>query len=204
MLSRVFTVTAPAANQDLTTLAIAKDHLGITGSDSDVKIARWIVSASDAIARACLRVFASETISETLFLDQSLESIVLRRYPVTSIATVTLDGTVLDPAEYIVDPETGILIYLISGEKAKWVGSKVGITYVAGYNLTTLTPPSLSQACLALVAHQNSSEGRDPMAKRVEIPDVMTVDYWVGGSGAAGELPPEVVSLVQPYRKWAV
>jgi uncharacterized phiE125 gp8 family phage protein len=204
MLNRVFTVTGQAANQDLASLAIAKDYLGITGSGSDVKIARWIVSASDAIARACLRVFASETISETLFLDQSLESIVLRRYPVSSIATVTLDGIVLNLAEYIVDPETGILLYLISGEKAKWVGSKVEITYVAGYNLTTSTPPSLSQACLALVAHQNSSEARDPMAKRVEIPDVMTIDYWVGGSGVAGELPPEVVSLIQPYRNWTI
>ena len=39
---------------------------------------------------------------------------------------------------------------------------------------------------------------RDPLAKRIEIPDVQTVDYWVGAVGSNG-LPTEATRILDQY-----
>src|SRR5262249_51143609 len=59
-----FTVTAPAASQNLVTLPIARDELGGPPIARNGQIKRYISAASAAIATYCGRVFIAETVSE--------------------------------------------------------------------------------------------------------------------------------------------
>lgn len=200
-MHKSLTVITPASSFDLTVLATAKTHLGITGSSYDTQIQNWIKQASDAIASSCSRVFGKETVKETLYLDRSLETLNLRRCPIDTITSIVVDGTTIDSDDYVVDKEAGVVAKLSSDALSIWSGNKIEITYEGGYELLSELPYDIERACLTLVSHCYSAGGRDPMAKRIEIPDVQTVDYWVGSVGQAGQFPPDVETLIAPYRR---
>jgi hypothetical protein len=51
------------------------------------------------------------------------------------------------------------------------------------------------------VTHLYASSGRDPLAKRIEIPDVETVDYWVGSiQGNDSGFAPSTRNVLDKYR----
>ena len=60
----------------------------------------------------------------------------------------------------------------------------------------------LEQACILLVKQNYFAKTRDPLIKSVAIPGVSTYDYWVGstGKGGGGGMPPEVQTLIEPYK----
>ncbi len=192
-------VITPATSLDLTVLVTAKEHLGVTGTALDAKIQNWIKQASDAIASHCSRVFGQETVKETFFVDLDADSLVLERYPIASISSVTVDGVALAGTEHIVDKAKGILSRVDGDSLKNWTKGKVEVTYLGGYVLLSGLPYDLEQACLKMVQYAYTQGSRDMAAKRVEVPGVMTVDYWVGAMGTAGELPPDVATLVAPY-----
>jgi hypothetical protein len=68
----IVSVLVPAASHDLLDLATVRDELGITAGDtkSDAWIVRAIAQVSRMVMSYCKRVFAVETISEMIFLDQ--------------------------------------------------------------------------------------------------------------------------------------
>lgn len=203
-MHKTLTVITPASSLDLTVLATAKVHLDVTGTTLDTKIQNWIKQASDAIASECDRVFGKETIKETLYLTGTMDKIVLERTPVASITSVVVDGVTIDAADYTVHKGMGLLSRLSSDVLTCWSGNKIEVTYVGGFELLSELPYDVERACLSLISHYYSAGGRDPLAKRIEIPDVQTVDYWVGSVGQAGQLPPDVVTLIAPYRRWSV
>lgn len=204
-MQRILTVTTASTTADLTLLATVKDRLGITVSTYDTRLAQIIKRVSDAIANACNRVFAEETVKETLFIDKSIEAIILARAPATSITSVVVDGTTVDTDEYTVEEETGKLLRLdTSGNLTTWSPGKTEITYVGGYELLATLPYDIEEACLVMVSHAWSAGSRDPMAKRIEIPDVQTVDYWVGSVSDPGQFPSAVETLIAPYRRYSV
>jgi uncharacterized phiE125 gp8 family phage protein len=192
-------VLTPAASLDLTILANAKEHLGITGGALDTKIQTWIKQASDAIASHCSRVFGQETVKETFFITCETDALVLDRFPVSAITSVLVDGVALTSADHVCDHRSGILSKVSRDTLINWRIGKVEVTYVGGYLLLPDLPYDLEQACLKMVQYSYSQSGRDMAAKRIEIPGVQTVDYWVGAMGKAGELPPDVAALVGPY-----
>lgn len=55
------TLITPPSTSSLTTLADVKDELGISGSDQDARLKRYIASESVMIARYCNRVFGLAT-----------------------------------------------------------------------------------------------------------------------------------------------
>lgn len=85
------TVTTPAKYTGLTTLARLKEELAITTAESDSLLEATIRRSSAAIEAYCHRTFAREAVSETLggFGGPYL---MLNRYPVVSVSTVTFDG----------------------------------------------------------------------------------------------------------------
>lgn len=204
----MITVTTAASNHDLTTVATAKAALGVSGTADDVFLVELITEASGAIRRYCNRVFAKETVVETIRLSRALDAVNLVRWPVTAVASVVEDGTTLQTVDYETDLETGLVYRLDANDRRRvWTAGKLVITYQAGYILPSATsgrnlPSDIEAACIALVRFLYFRRGTDPWTRSVDAGAVklaLNADL----SGPDG-LPPEVVALIGPFRVPAV
>src|SRR5581483_4195480 len=100
---------------DLTTLAIVKDELGITGTKSDATLKRYLSSASASAAQYCNRVFPVETIKDQIWAQRDryprivpggIPALKLSRFPIVTVASVTEDGTALvQDTDFIIDAD---------------------------------------------------------------------------------------------------
>ena len=197
-------VVTPGASLDLTTLATVKTELGITDTDNDAWLQTKITQTSVAIAPACRRVFQQETVADYFNLGwrSSDEALVLSRFPVNEVVSVTESNSVLPVDQYDVDSSKGLLWRVRGDCRSAWIGGRIAVTYSAGYVLLTTLPHDLEQACILLVKQNYFAKTRDPLIKSVAIPGVSTYDYWVGstGKGGGGGMPPEVQTLIEPYK----
>lgn len=203
----LLTVITAAATNDLTTLATVKQEFGITGTSEDVKLARWITTASAKIATECNRVFGKEQVSEQFRVWCWKNVIVLKRRPVTSIVSITENDIVLTTTDYELDLDLGLLYRLRGGQRCHWVWGKLVVVYFGGYVLLDGLPYDLEQACIKLVGHYRLTADRDPFIKgeNVDIPGVRSknIEWWVGSLAAGTDtraLPPEVLDLLEKFR----
>ena len=81
----------------------------------------------------------------------------LSRYPVTSVASVVIDGTSLGLGPV--------------GTRAGWYGAVIAVTYVAGYSLPDDLPRPIGQACLLLLRHRWMTGDRDPTIRAENVSD---------------------------------
>lgn len=205
----ILTVTVAAdAPYRLTTVAAMRRALDLSAaSDDDVE--RVIDAAGSAIVAALGYPVARETVSETFRPHGGgwAEVLTLARTPVISIATVTLDGTVLASGEYEADKAAGLLYRLdSSGQPCSWsVATSAVVVYTAGWILPGLAGATLDAAleagCIELASGYWQARGRDPLIRGEEVPGVLRTDYWVGSAGEAGELPPGVLAKIAPFRR---
>jgi hypothetical protein len=214
-MKSIVTVLATAPSYDLTTLATAREELGAKRKD-DAKLRRWITDASAGVMDYLGRPLALETVIETFrpaggayrgggLLDHPRDANVLRlsRYPITSISSVAIDGTALDPAsDWELDPEPALLYRLGTvGTGAGWYGAVIAVTYAAGYALPDDQPRPIGQACLLLLRHRWTGD-RDPTIRAENVSGVIDTQYWVGGlPGENAAMPPEAAALLNPYRE---
>ena len=67
-------------------------------------------------------------------------------------------------------------------------------------------PPAIEAAAVSYVGSMWSSRDRDPMLRSVEIPGVITRDYYspnrAGGESAL--LPPDVASMLEPFKRMRI
>jgi hypothetical protein len=204
----ILTVTSPASSYDLTTLATAKEDLGISDSSQDAKLSRLITAASRAVATYLNRVMAKETVVETIRFDDVQEYVVLQRAPVVTITSAVEDGTTVDADEYETDQDSGTLYRLdASGYRHVWIACKsLVVTYEGGWvlpgNSGRTLPEDIEQGTLAMLRGVWSASGRDPMLKAERVDGVGELEYWVGSSSQSGfELPSDVQTLLAPYRR---
>lgn len=202
------TVTTPATSTELTTLESLKAALGIesTSTAQETLLRQQIRRASGVAADYCRRVFGQEIVTETFWPSGGAEVhdvILLDRYPVTDIATVTLDDEDIDTDLVRLDGDAGLLYRIdSSGYAYSWTICKaLAISYTAGFALLDGLPDGIEQGVLTLIKDYWSAVGRDPRIKSEEIPGVITFDYWVGNLGTPGELPPDVVAHWAPHRR---
>jgi hypothetical protein len=87
------TVSTPARNVSLTTLAQLKAELGLTTVENDALLTDTIRRSSAAIEAYCHRTFAREAVSETLPAFGG-PYLMLDRYPVATVSSVTYDDAV--------------------------------------------------------------------------------------------------------------
>jgi hypothetical protein len=210
----ILTVTSAATDHALTTLERFKTDLAITGTnaDRDTAIEDLIDDISDAVDSYLGRTLAKETVSESFRLDpyEVPEALPLTRWPVASITSVTVDGTLVDASEYEIDAETGQLYRLnASGYRWAWVSCKATVVvYVAGYVLPAESnrtlPKDIELGALAWTRSVWFARSRDPLVKVEDIPGVERLEYWVGGLGGDAGPPPDVVALIAPYRRIAL
>lgn len=213
-------VTVPATNHRLVTLEVVKAELRVTGTSEDDFLGNAIDRASAAIERWCNRVFAVETVRETFARSQlagfhmpafgnSSDSLVLTRWPVVSLVSVTESGSALATSAYEFDPASGLLYRLGNGGlRRPWMNGAAVVEYQAGYVLPgddgRDLPADIERAAVMLVKAEWFARDRDPLVKTEDVTGVLATTYWVGGIPGGGTLPPDVEGLLSPYRSPAV
>jgi hypothetical protein len=203
-------VNVANTNRDLTTLATIKDELGITDTSLDAKLSRYITEASGIIAEWCNRVFAIETVTETMRnasrrsysisnpWQGQQQALILQRYPVVSLISISENDVLLDPSNYEVDAINGEIQRLDSnGQYSLWSAAKIVINYSAGFALPTGLPSGIERACIMLVKQFAASGDRDPMVQSERTDGIGSTQFF----NAAGGLPPEVEGLISIHRK---
>lgn len=210
-LSRVM---VPATNLALVTLDQAKVALGIDPADTskDALVQQYIDQISAAIDNYCGRTFVRQT-----YRDQNRyvcnwlnpgDALLTRQWPIplddggVPVLTVTEEGTVVDPAQWEVDTETGSLYRLdASAAMYPWTSNLIVIDYDAGYDVI---PPDVEGAALEYLMVRWSSAGRDPALRSETIPDVISQTYTDTTIAGATAVPSGVRDWLAPYRRWFV
>ncbi len=199
MMSR-FSVTTPATELSLLTTDELRAAAGVTDGSEDAALLVAGRNVSTAIARQCNIIddgvnpptLLSETCTE-IFRWEDCGPLPLARRPVTSITSVTIDGDVVDAADYEV---TGRNLYALTDDEiTDWASGKITVVYVAGY---PTAPGDLKMAASRLVADANAQSGVSSNLKRVDIPGVIEEEYWVGPSSDP-LVSRDVSDLLFPY-----
>lgn len=139
-------VITPASSYNLCTLAECKTFLGISGTSQDSNIQSHIASASDAISEYLHRVVVSEVVEETFWTR--LETMIVERFPIVSIASITERDTVLTAGtDFVAEVRVGMIYRLINGERRPWQGKTV-IRYTGGF---ATVPTSIKEATFLAV-----------------------------------------------------
>jgi uncharacterized phiE125 gp8 family phage protein len=194
----VLIVTVPAESFDLVLIDDVRDALGITDSSEDENLARWISQASGAVAKHLNRVLAQETVMETFRLSTVTESLLLSRYPVSSIVSVTEFDTALVSTDYELHAASGVLTRLSDDELICWSAGKVGVTYVSGFALDDV-PDEIVRAVIMLVSQYRFSGERDPQLRSETTDGAGSSSYFDGQE--VGGMSPEVRGLLADHRK---
>lgn len=129
----------------LATLEEVKAALGVEGDGDDAQLTAMIDAASAAIERITEATFEQTEATETC--DGGEQAILLRRYPVVSIAAVADRFTGAAVAGYDLDEEAGLLFY---GQGGVWPGGsrRFAVAYTAGHDGA---PEDVKQALAAIV-----------------------------------------------------
>jgi uncharacterized phiE125 gp8 family phage protein len=216
-------IVTPAGSELLTTLERVKAELQITTSANDEVLEAKIAEASSDIQAALGKRLPREDVRETFWHDHDRHplraphfgnpaqtTLFLNRTPVSAIASVTVDDIVLDPLEYRLDPDAGLLDRLSTdGIPYAWCFRKsVVVAYTGGYILPGETGRNLAYgiegAVVALVSDYWASRGRDPTLRSESIPGIIDRQFWVGAVGDPGLLPPRVLASLSQFRRPAV
>jgi Phage gp6-like head-tail connector protein len=148
MADEIVNVITPAASQDLIALAELKTFLNITDASQDAQLQMLISTTSESIALECNRVFGFEKVEETwrcvapVCCPDGTCKIWLSHFPIDPADIVSVEsplGTLIDPADYVLEELTGKLI-LLNG-----CSSEIVVTYSGGYNLPAEAPNPLKQ-----------------------------------------------------------
>lgn len=152
-------VTAPT--EEPVTLAEAKAHLRVDGSDEDTLISSLIMAARDVCEAHARRAFVTQTLKMSFDGWSSDSYFKLMRPPLASVTHVKYyDSTdtlnTMPSGDYVVDTALG-RVWL--ADDASWpsatlrVGMPVEITYIAGYGNADAVPQRYKQAMLLLIGH---------------------------------------------------
>jgi uncharacterized phiE125 gp8 family phage protein len=181
-------ITAPAVEP--LTLAEAKLHCRVDGSDEDALITALIVAAREQAEHETGRALVTQTWE--LVHDAFPEAFVLRKAPIQSVTSLKyLDSTTsveqtLDPADYILDKdsEPG---YVVPAYGKAWpntwqVPNAVRVRYVCGYGLAAAVPVAIKQWMLLAIGTMYAQRETIISGQAASLPD----RFWS--------------SLLDPYR----
>lgn len=205
---RITSVIVSASSYDLTTLVAVKDELSITDGASDATLKRYISSASAAVANECNRVFPVETVQDTFIAPFNTGGVLfssrpaplrLSRWPVVSVASVTVDGVPLsDIEDFVVDAIAGQIFRVgESGRYIGWRGAQIVVVFAGGFDPI---PSDLEDGVIRLVTKRWSAKGRDATLKSESIPGVLDRQFWIATGTDAGNLTPDIADLIDGYR----
>lgn len=211
----ILTIMTPADDLALLTIDELRVAAGITGSGSDpslkamgLRIAASIVAECGiAIGRGAEPTLRQEIVSETFYEVKCGELVLARRHNI-EVASVTVDGSVLDPGDVDVDPESGIAWRLSDEQIVPWGAKKAVFIYKAGFEDI---PGDLKMAATDFFRMAWLESTRDPALKGevVDIPDVIRTEktFWVGsvpGQSLESAVPDVVAGQLGRFRNIAI
>ncbi|MDR3474436.1 MAG: hypothetical protein P4M09_22535 [Devosia sp.] len=199
-------VNTPAADRTLLTIDELREATGVADASKDDALMRLGDRVATSITGACKIARAGatpptlrqETLTETFRSHRFRHDggrddrdLLLARRPIVSVASVTIDGTVLDPPSYEIDASAGILRRLGCG----WYGCVITAVYDAGWNEV---PGNLALAAMKLATALWSESTRDPNLRRVQVEGISLREYWVPPTSDP-LLSTEIVDLLVPF-----
>jgi hypothetical protein len=220
MMRSITTVITKAKSRDLTTLATAKDELQITGSSYDKRLKRWITEESAAIERYCGRRLVKETLQQEFYGHDvgHRSDLVLALWPVSEVLSVTWNDTVLEPDQWQLDGEAGLL-RRYDASACCWIPwfdypyyhfagyayqSHVIVQYTGGYTLGDDMPPDIEAATLLQLNMRKSAGTRDQTIKTETVPNVLSTTYWIATPGENAAIVPGAASRLEPHREFRI
>ena len=144
---------------DLTTLANAKQWLGITSSADDALLTRLISAASDYIQTWLNRTIASQAYSEVRD-GPGGSRLMFSNYPVTAVASVKVDGITVPQSTTVLVPgwvSSGTSLAMRGGWAFSSGLQNVEISYTAGF---AIVPNEIEQAAIELVGLRYKDKDR--------------------------------------------
>jgi len=191
--------------------ATATARLDLT-DPSKIALLQPALDAALAVAEAyCDRWFMEADEVETI-IPVNNGALPVKRYPIQSIATLTLAHSVTSPAQRHIDKPAGV-IYLDGG----YASHEVDVAYKGGY---AALPLDLEVALWMIfdgiwpqfnlpVTGGAAAAGSMGAITSISVPDVGTIRFDAGGAGASagagggahGLIPAAAVALLEPYRR---
>ena len=217
-VTSILATTTPATSTRLTTRDRVFTELNLTDSDgkTGARIDGLIDEASQTIVSYLRRPLAKATFTETFYMRQLIgsgfgapiiEVLQLQQWPITTLTSITEDGTALTASDYLSDPDRGHIRRLdSSGVLSYWSAFQVVVVYVAGFVLPEMgtgastLPYDIERACVEIVKASWFKRTRDPLVRSEEIYRVIRKDYQTAGPGDSG-IPDAAADLLNPYRR---
>jgi len=194
----VFTVTAAAGSTRLATAAQLQARIaGLSDADANA----LIDVASAQIARACGRPLGITAGVETWRIRHSWhstpEALVVTQWPVTTLTSLTVDGTALTEDEFEVD---GALLWRLCGsDRARWCGT-VALTYAGGYTLPAAGDQAdLAEAALLLAVTRHVRQDVPSDRRSYTIEGVGSETRFSSAQGG-GAVPADITTMLASYR----
>jgi hypothetical protein len=206
----LITVLTPAETHDLTTLAMVKTELGVTGSSSDAHLQALIQQASGEIASHCDRVFALETVRQTFQSRDrpwprrptACTPLVLARWPIVEISTITENDIAVSTDEYSIDAAEGLLYRVVSAIEFGWWGTDIVVEYSGGYALMGDLPFDIERCCLDLVRSYWHGRSRDPSLRSEVVPGVIEQSWSaIDSLPMRGGIPADIAHRLDRYKR---
>jgi hypothetical protein len=209
----MLTVTEPAEDLQLLTEEELRVAAGLEPDDDsqDAALATQGLRAAAALAGACgvaragydvsllplrgeaPRTLKAETLVETLRVRPGYQytTLVLARWPVLEIISVTADTTDLTTEDWYLDIPMGTLDRISGNETLPWPCGRVIVEYAAGYDTI---PEDLKGYASQLVNifHQTTTSSVDPNTKHIEIPGVISIERWVDQTATDSIVPDDI------------
>ncbi len=183
------------ATGDLTSLAAAKDWLGITDDGRDALLTRLVAVASSAIRNALNRPTLAPADYDLVLDGTGTRSVVPRIHPITAVSSVVLDGVAIPAAAGPADAGfrwNDTAVFLTGGAVFSRGRGNLRIALTAGQPV----PAEVEQACLLTVQAMLSSRDLDP-----NLSSEGTAGYSAGFRETAGAIPPAALRLLAPHRR---
>lgn len=168
----------------LVTLAKAKTYLGITTSEYDSFLTEQLEILSDSIEGYCRRKFEVADYVQTFYFNEYRENrpsreLTLFHYPLNSVASVEVDGVVLDTSEYRLH-SSGKLVLTDNLYWSSKFTNTLEVTYNAGL---AATPSPIKSAIYTLISERYNKKksgidvGFGSDVQRLSVPGVMSIDF---------------------------
>lgn len=168
----------------LLTLADAKTHLNISGTTFDTELQAFVDVACALVQAYADRSWDSATVTETH--DGGGSVFLLRKSPISSITSVSVDGNALAATSYATDTSAGVLRIIFDTPAGT---GNVSIVYAVGGTAPALATHAAKETVRHLWQTQRGSmAGRNPLNGDDYIP------------GTAFSLPRRVMELLDPIR----
>lgn len=172
----------------------AKAYVGVTGSADDALIDSLCKAASASLEGYCNTIFGQRTVTEIMWPEDAITSLVLAHSPAISLTSISFDDTAQTVGNYLLMKSAGV-VRNSNGDQIP--AQKVTVVYVAGYG--TL-PDDVLEATRQLVKFLYGAKSRDAAIASESIDGVGSAAYRgledvvKGPTGVA--LPGPIAALV--------